>query len=444
MLTPRRFAVVLSLSTLMSACTPDKPPQTETSSAQATVTEMPQPTIPDRPLVLSPDNPDRSVSPTISQYLNTLAAGGFAPDNQGVWIQSGDTLLANHQGTIPLPAASLTKVATSLVTLQTFGPDRQFITEISATGPIAEGTLQGDLVVTGGQDPLFVWEEAIAVGNVLNQMGIQRVTGDLIITDKFYMNFESDPTVAGNLLLQGLNAQIWPSEAEAQYLTLPPGTPRPQVAIAGSVRVASAPPANLQPLVRHHSLPVLELVKKMNQYSNNLMAEMFAEAVGGAAVVAQKAAETTGVPPEEIQLINGSGLGEENRISPRAVCALFLALERYLKPYNLTVGDAIAIVGEDEGILNQRQIPRFSVVKSGSLDNVSALAGALPTQSQGSVWFAIMNGGNNLEGFRLEQEALLNVLLQQWGAVTALPTDLKPNSLRKSKTSLSEIVKSPH
>jgi len=54
--------------------------------------------------------------------------------NQGVWIQSGPVLMANHQGTVPLPAASLTKIVTSLAALKTWGPAHQFETLISATG----------------------------------------------------------------------------------------------------------------------------------------------------------------------------------------------------------------------------------------------------------------------------------------------------------------------
>jgi D-alanyl-D-alanine carboxypeptidase/D-alanyl-D-alanine-endopeptidase (penicillin-binding protein 4) len=300
--------------------------------------------------------------------------------------------------------------------------------------------LQGDLVIQGGEDPFFVWEEAIALGNFLNQMGIKQVKGNLVITGKFYMNFEFDPLKSGNLLKQGLNAQIWSPEARTQYLTLPPGTLQPKVAIAGSVQVSPSTPSNVRPLVRHYSFPLAELIKKMNQYSNNTMAEMLANAVGGAQIVSYKAASAAGVPQTEIILVNGSGLSELNRISPRAACAMFLALERYLQPHNMSVSDLFAIVGQDEGILNQRQLPPLTVVKSGSLDAVSALAGALPTQQQSTVWFATMNVGNNLEGFRAQQESLLKDFVNQWGAVQSLPAELKPNPARNSKTSRNQIV----
>ena len=438
-------ALFIALLTLVAGCSPRsnsaQSSVNETESAKKSGNPVALTNKPNIPSLASPNNPDPATQQKIQQYFNGLAAKGFAQQNQGIWIQAGNTLLANHQGTVPLPAASLTKVATSLVALSTLGPDHQFTTVIGATGPIQNGVLKGDLVIQGGEDPFFVWEEAIAIGNLLSQIGIKRVTGNLVISGKFYMNFEFDPLKSGNLLKQGLNAQIWPPEARTQYLSLPPNTLQPQLAIAGSVQVRPSAPSNMKPLIRHYSFPLAELLKKMNQYSNNKMAEMIANTVGGAKVVSQKAAKLAGVPQAEISLFNGSGLSEKNRISPRAVCAMFLSLERYLQPHNMTVGDLFAIVGQDKGILAERKLPPLTVVKSGSLDTVSALAGAFPTQQKGTVWFATMNGGKNLEGFRAQQEVLLKDLLNQWGTVQSLPAELTPNPQRNSKTSRSEIVR---
>ncbi len=391
-------------------------------------------------VALSPDNPDPGITAEVDRYVSDLAAQGFAKEEQGVWIQTDDALLANHRGTVPLPAASVTKAATTLAALQKYGPDYQFVTQIGATGAIENGVLKGDLVIEGGEDPFFVWEEAIALGNTLNKMGIKRVAGNLVIAGKFYMNYESSPQKSGALLQEGLNGQIWPAEAEAQFQTLPPGTPRPEVAIEGSVKVLPAAAANVKPLVRHLSFPLFTLLKKMNMYSNNMMADMFADSVGGAEVVALKAAQAAGVSPGEIQLINGSGLGEENKISPRAAVGIFQAIEQYLKPHNMTVADVFAIAGKDLGVLQVRKLPTFLVTKTGTLNNVSSLAGALPTQKFGSVWVAIMNVGFNQEGFRAQQEELLNSLLNKWGAVASPPAELSPTRDKTSKISSNEIL----
>lgn len=427
----------IALLTIIAGCAATESPQLASPSPIAE--SSPPPIKPSQPLTVSANNPEAATNTKIQQYLNGLTAEGFAKEDQGIWMQSGNTLLANHQGTVPLSAASITKVATSLVALQQFGPEHQFITLISTNGTIKDGVLTGDLIIQGSEDPLFVWEEAIALGNALNQKGIKRVTGSLIIVDKFYMNFELNPLKSGELLKQALNSQIWPPEAAAQYQTLPPNTPKPQIAIEGTVKVLPGLPSAV-PLIKHYSLPLAELIKKMNQYSNNLMADMLADTVGGAKTVAQKAAAATGVPTAEIQLVNGSGLSEENRISPRAACALFIALERYLQPYSMTVADVLTVVGKDKGILSERPLPKLAVVKSGTLDNVSALGGALPTQKQQTVWFVIMNRGANVETFRTKQEVLLKSFLNEWGSVQVAPPELTPNPARNSKASRSEIV----
>ncbi len=425
---------------LLTACAPE--PEAPVSSAPITASPLSAPPAPPKtPLVVAPDHPDPQINAQLQQYLTQLAAQGFAQTSQGGWFQTTDKLLVNHQGTVPLSAASLTKVATSLAALRTFGPEHRFVTEFAATGPIANGILKGDLVVIGHQDPFFVWEDAIAVGSLLNQLNIKQVTGNLVIVGQFYMNYETEAAKAGTLLKQGIDARAWNEEAKTQFRTLPLSTPKPSVAIAGTVQVAANPPANLRPLLKHNSAALAELLKKMNRYSNNAMAEMLANAAGGASAVAKNAAKATGLPQSEIQLVNGSGLSPDNKISPRMVCALFRAIERELQPSGMTIGDIFTIVGSDEGILDERKLPRFTVVKSGSLDNVSALAGAMPTQNQGIVWFAIMNGGvNHLEGFRTDQETLLQRFVIKWGQPGALPKELSPTLKPESKMASSEIA----
>ncbi len=365
---------------------------------------------------------------TLEQYLAQLAARGLVPESQGVWLQTTQgKLLANHQGNIPRSAASITKVATSLAALSTWEPDHQFETSIAAKSTVIGEVLEGDLVIVGGDDPLFVWEEAIALGNALNRLGIRKVTGNLIITGNFLMNYQSDAQKSGELLKQAINSELWSADISTIYQKMRSvaPTPKPQVAIAGLVVVSREPIANTTLLIRHHSLPLTELLKRMNIYSNNAMAEMLANALGGASVVQKIAAQEAGVPPEQIQLINGSGLGQENRISPRAACGLFMAIQNYVRSEQMNIGDLFPIAGRDGGTLEDRNIPPNSVVKTGSLWNVSALGGVLPTRDRGLVWFAILNGGDDdIWGFRDAQDQLLQQLSKQWGLPPSSPPEI--------------------
>ena len=351
----------------------------------------------------------------ISTYLQNFEREKFESDRQGIWIQSGWNNIANNRGKEPLPAASLTKIATTLAALNKWGTKHQFVTNIYTSGKIENGIVTGDLIVEGSGDPLFVWEEAIALGNSLARLGIKSVRGNLLVTDKFYMNYQEDSQKAGKLLKQGLNLNLWQSEATTQYLQMPTGTLQPEIAIAGQVEFTRNIPADAKLLVTHQSLPLAQILRQMNIYSNNKMAQMLADLLGGATEIAKSSANIAGFPLKEIELINGSGLGEENRISPRAVCQMLIAIERLLENDSLTAADLFPTAGKDlVGTARDRRLPIGTTIKTGTLDNVSALAGVIPTRDRGNVYFSIINYGRQYQYFRRQQDWLLNELVREW------------------------------
>ena len=341
---------------LLGSCTPSESlPVEETPPPVGSSSPNPEPS----PLSLS--DPDLEVQQQIQAYLNRLSGQGFDPQQQGIWLQTDDRLLAEIGGTVPLPAASLTKIATTLAALRQFDLDHRFSTQFFRRGEIKDGVLDGDLLVVGEMDPLFVWEEAIVIANQLTELGLREVTGDLIIVGDFFMNFEEDSVLSGELLKQALNARLWTGDAEAQYRTLPPETPRPQLEISGQVRQQLQPlsdrESELELLLAHQSQPLPRILKLMNRYSNNAIAHMLANAIGGPEVVRDTVIAATGIPPQEIRLINGSGLGRENQMSPRTVIRMYQAIQQELAPQGLTLADVVAVAGEPEGILTVRPLP---------------------------------------------------------------------------------------
>jgi serine-type D-Ala-D-Ala carboxypeptidase/endopeptidase (penicillin-binding protein 4) len=360
-----------------------------------------------------PAEPDPVAEQILRDYLRDLASKGYNVDRQGIWLQSDLKRLATHKGQNLLSAASLTKIATTLVALKKWGADYQFETRFYAKGEIQDGVLKGDLVVTGSGDPMFIWEEAIAA---LNESGIRRVTGNLTISNNFYMNFYPNSIVAGQKLKEALNSKLWSSEAQGQHAQMLPGTHRPTLDIAGDVQISNDRPDSLRLLLSHQSPPMSQIIKQMNIYSNNMIADVLGQLAGGADVVAQIASETASVSREEIQLINGSGLGIANRMSSRTVTALLIAIDRQLKGQSIGLVDLFPVAGRDKlGTMIDRRFPPSTTIKTGTLAQVSALAGILPTQKYGWVWFAILNEGSDVSGLRVEQDRLLQRLSQAWG-----------------------------
>lgn len=370
------------------------------------------------PLFSLPHSPEPMIEKTVANYLQTLSQLGISQGSQGVWLASDWWTFADHRGTIPQSAASLTKIATSLAALETYGSDYQFQTRVKHTGVIEGGVLRGNLIIEGGGDPFFVWEEAIALSNRLNELGIATVRGDLIITGDFFMNYQQNLQTSAQLLAQGLNSQLWSKQAENQYKTLPPGTPRPQVELSGKVQVqakADFPEATL--LVQHQSLPLTQILQQMNIYSNNKLADLIVAGVGGVEKVETLVTEATGVSPEEVQLINGSGLGVANRLSPRAVTQMLRVIEEKLKAQGGSLGEILPVTGIEVGTVRDRAIAPGIPVKTGSLSNVSALAGVMDTQRHGRIYFAMINRNGNLDTFRQQQDQLLQNLQQQWDLI---------------------------
>lgn len=394
-----------------------------------------------------PGRVDSRAQSVVEQYLTGLPAPSDVA-NQGIWFQSDKAVLAHHQGTAMLPVASLTKVATSLAALRTWRPNHQFITLVDATGPInSQGVLQGDLVIQAEGDPFFVMEDALAVAQALSQLGLREVTGRLLISGEFYMNFTTNSARSGQLLKQVLSPAIaragkgrGRSKAPVEEVSVT--SARHPIMIRGPVEVVVTPPERRVALVQHRSLPLTQILKRMNVYSNNAMANMVTTAVGGPSHMLRQAVTAAGLTANEVQLINGSGLGPENQISPRGVCAMFRAIQDILRSDRLTVADIFPVAGYDLGTIRRRQLPFFSVVKTGTLRNVSSLAGVILTRAHGPVWFAIVNRGGNLNGFRLQQDELLQRLLESWELADPPPADFVPKNTL-SKTSRDDIVLRP-
>jgi serine-type D-Ala-D-Ala carboxypeptidase/endopeptidase (penicillin-binding protein 4) len=388
------------------------------------------------PLLSPPQAAEPQIKKSIEQYLQTLKTLGMNPQKQGIWLQTDSVNLVNYQGQTPLPAASLTKASTTLAALQTWGLAKHFDTNIGIVGQVRQGILEGDLVIQGAGDPLFVWEDAQALASTLNQMGIQQVQGNLVIVGNFAMNYQKDPQKAGELLKQGLSGTALPQNLAKEQLkdvnvikvqaAKLSQLGKFQVKVIGAVLTSEQLPPQVGAIIRHRSLPLLDLLREMNIYSNNEIAQMLADGVGGHEAVMKIAAQTAGFDPAEIQLTNGSGLGMTNQIAPHAASQMFRTIHRFVQSQGLTVADLFPSAGLDtKGSMLDRQMPAGTTVKTGTLNEVSALTGALPTRDRGLVWFTIINRGAKIAELRQQQDKLLHTLLTHWGKTARVPSGIK-------------------
>jgi len=90
--------------------------------------------------------------------------------------RTGQVLESRNPG-LSLPPASVTKAITALYAIDALGENFRYRTEFVATGPMVDGVVQGDLVLTGSGDPMLDTDALSAMVARLKAKGVTGVTG---------------------------------------------------------------------------------------------------------------------------------------------------------------------------------------------------------------------------------------------------------------------------
>ena len=373
------------------------------------------------------------------------------PGYSGVLVESmdGNVVLESNSSFTFNPASNV-KIATAFAVLKTFGPEFRFMTNVYTDGAIdrTTGTLNGNVYVSG-KDPMFGYEHAVTVANELNKMGIRTVTGDLIVTDNFVMNYSGSAFVSGQSLFATLDASKRTAAATRVWLNHLSYSGKfgqinsvPAVTFTGAVYV-QAIPSSLQLLFTHESAPMREILKATLCYSNNFLAERLGDMLGGPYAVARLVQLNAGIQPMEFSIQTSSGLGY-NRVTPNAMMRLLRALRTDLARYKLTFADIMPVAGIDKGTLEGRfdtDFARGSVVgKTGTLGNtdggVSALAGEVSTRN-GKLLFVIFNQRGSVARFRTFQNSFVALVQGQFGGAVPITYDAMSLDTRLARSRVS-------
>ncbi len=195
------------------------------------------------------------------------------------------------------------------------------------------------------------------------------------------------------------------------------------------------PPATQDTLTTVYSPPLYELVKTMNQDSNNLYAEQIMHTLGAYAHgdslravsgtrargirLTEGVLQRAGVSPSNIRLVDGSGLSRYNLISTGAVVDLLVYMWNHPDPEVRQAFWASLPVGGQSGTLRNRfqraTVARGNVrAKTGTLSNTSALAGYVTSLDGTPLAFAIIinNHVGSTRPLRAAQDHIVNILAQ--------------------------------
>ncbi len=420
--------------------------QVYTRPTTTTPSPSPKPYLQDIPVQQTKTNPLPSSTPLVNKTSSVsptypVIGNIEIPGYSGILVETldGKSVVDSYSNYAFNPASNV-KIATTYAVLKTFGPEFRFQTTVWTDGQIDQNTrtLTGNLYISG-RDPMFNLEHGVNVAYELNRLGISTVTGDVVVTDNFSMNYNMSPVASANGMAgvmdsskrNAAGAKAWQNylanSGKAGKITF-----IPSVSVSGSVYVQPIP-GNLRQLFTHESAPLKEIVKVMMCYSNNFIAERLGDTVGGPYRVAQVSQQGAGVSPQEFILQTSSGLGQ-NRVTPKAMMKLLRALRNDLAKHKMTFADIMPVAGVDKGTLEGRfdaDFSRGSVVgKTGTLGNtdggVSALAGEITTRS-GTLLFVIFNQKGSVPRFRAFQNNYVSLIQGQFGG--AAPMLYNPVSL---------------
>ncbi len=419
------FAPVIH-STSSSTTTVDVSTTDATAQAGATTTVRPGG-------VTTTSRPPASSIEELRSRVNTALAGSTS-SRFGVYVavDGGGPVLFERNADRGLIPASTQKMYIAGAALSVMGPDARYSTDVFADGPVANGTMNGDLVFRAAGDPTFGATQLAALASAVKSSGITRVSGSLVLDDTRYDRLTRiaswkaafTPGESGWLSAFSVDgnhrndAATVADPALANLERFRGALSAKGVTVAGLSRRGSVP-TSASLLGSSKSAPLAEIVQRFVKRSDNTFAELITKELGarlgtgstasGVSAIAKHFGQL-GVPLPEAQF-DGSGLSSTNRSSARIQVAY---LQRALAS---PIGDALRnsfSVSCVDGTLRSRTCGTAAagkvLAKSGAIDNVVSLTGVTTTSSGRSVTFSFLL--NDVRSARLGRAAIDAALLE--------------------------------
>lgn len=432
-------------------------------------------------------------------------------DTLSIYVESVDTgevILAWNEA-VPRNPASVEKMVTTLVALDTLGPAYSWKTDVYLLGETRDGVLAGDLLLKGYGDPYLVTERFWMLLRGIRQLGISTIDGDLLIDDSYFDVGDYDPAafdheplraynVAPNAMLTNFKVVRYyfePDPSSSKVIVrLDPGLENLEIVnklrqtsgtcrgyqrgititpnegasritfsgrfpngcksyamdrtalghneftfgmfatlwhesggkINGAWRSAVAPD-EIEPALSFESLPLSDIITKVNKHSNNVMARQLLYTLGaetfgppGTEAAGRKVVRTwladRGMDFAELRMDNGAGLSRESRMTARQLAELLRYA--YESPYMPEYLSSLSLAGID-GTLSRRfrkgVLTGMAHMKTGSLDHVSSIAGYFQARSGNRYIVVTLHNYTNIHRGPGEevQEALLRWLYEK-------------------------------
>lgn len=138
-----------------------------------------------------------------------LKNAGIAQQNVAVYVQAveGKTPILSHNADKSMNPASVMKLVTTYGALDILTPSYRWKTELYREGNVANGVLNGNLIIKGYGDPSFKAQEFWRMLMSLQQVGIKEIKGDLIVDKSYFAKNVANRKTFDNETWRAYNAE---------------------------------------------------------------------------------------------------------------------------------------------------------------------------------------------------------------------------------------------
>ena len=313
-------------------------------------------------------------------------------------LTTGETVYSRNASLSLLPASN-EKLAVTYAALTALGPGFRIETDALGDGQQVGTTWQGDLVLKGYGDPTLSSADLADLARQVRAAGITRITGRVLGDESWFDSRRTAPGWKSSFYIYEsppLSALIVDRGRFGRFTSHDPALAAAQLfrsaLVRAGVRVAGAAAhgvadVNAESLGSVDSATVAAIVRWMDKVSDNFVAEMLVKELGavqgsqgttatGLGVVTGLLA-AAGVPLEGVQLVDGSGLSLDDRLTPSALASLLSVMWTDFE-VRLELLASLPLAGRT-GTLQDRMRGGAATgvvrAKTGTTSNASALSG---------------------------------------------------------------------
>jgi len=323
-------------------------------------------------------------------------------------IENGNVLVQYNEHNLYVPA-SITKIFSTLVAWEVLGPDFRYTTTVYVPRGNISPTINGSIIIKGNGDPSMSVEILRENLKKFVYEGVKEIKGDIIIDNSFFSNerwgigWEWDyknPSIDALILKENTNT-FNPYDENAVALNFGYNVvnilKEYGIKVYGNVKVGKLNQSYREFIVIK-SVPLSNLISVANKYSSNSYAEQILRTVGLRVYGYGSIYNSLKVMNDfyrklfgeyyPFRLNDACGLSTKNVVTPYMVVNVLSYA--YKNEGGLSGFISTLAVSGKEGTMKNRLGDIIAYAKTGTLQNVSNIAGIMITRTGRKVAFCIM------------------------------------------------------